>query len=207
MNSLRLIAMSMTMVACCVQAQSTTRRKLPPPTPTPAAAIWESEPDTVLGISIGAPLAESGLPECAGASINVSGPLCVEKQPEPIGLQLPRQVSGDGIKYASTSVRVVDGTLVSLSLDFKQFKFNDFVDMFVGKYGPPTADYSETVENRSGASFASRHLSWNGKHMTIQLIERFGKVDDSHAIFSDNAAVLKAKAARQDKARAEGSKL
>jgi hypothetical protein len=169
------------------------------------AGEWTKEPDTVLGVRVGQPLAASRLPDCPEKAYE-SLSLCLITA-RPYGA-LRLSIGGHPFSYAAISVIVDDSGVVSrLQAWMKSERFGEFREVLIARYGSPTKQAIGEAKNLAGASFKNERMEWIGRRLTITAIERFEKVDESMVIFSDNAAAERSAAERKKKSKDDASKL
>lgn len=169
--------------------------------PAKPGKVWSKEPDSVLGVKLGLPLAESNLPECA-FNLPPDGPICLKQ----VGGGHPSTPAkfylfGTPFSYASFPVTLTDdGRVYSVSVELSRDNFDDFAGALVARYGPPTNQFITKAQNSFGASLSGRLMAWTGKRVNINAIERISS-DRSVVTFTDRAIE-----AAQTKSRLESSK-
>lgn len=173
-----------------------------------ANAQWAREPSTILGVKLGQPLIASNLPDCPIKSYEATVPCLITASVRgPNGAPL-YSVGGHPFTYASVSI-LTDGTGVVSQLKawMKQEKFSEFRDALFARYGLPSKQSNENVQTRSGAVYPNQTAVWQGVSVNITALERFGKIDESVVIFSDNAAIERFGAQRKNRLNEAASKL
>lgn len=177
-----------------------------------AAAQWPMEPRVVMGIPIGAPLAEAGLPQCPpmpdrGFYDQPPDRLCV--LPNRYFPGRTADIFGApnlGFTYQA-SVSLQNGRIKALTLVTKQDQFGKAIAVLTERYGQPSSVDVGEVVTRMGARLSNRTVSWKGTATSLTAIERVGRIDESYIQFSDNALLNEAASTDADKNKAAASKL
>lgn len=157
------------------------------------AATWAQEPESVLGIKLGAPLFESisscpktweGQPFCVRAQTELNGELWS-------GLHnLPDL---NGLSYLASAVEI-DGVVGSVELSCESREFERWLGLLGQRYGEPHSVESRDVKSLAGRAFSSRSVAWVGTGMHIVATERAGRLDKCSVTFeSQKAADWRAK--------------
>jgi hypothetical protein len=81
-----------------------------------------------------------------------------------------------------------DGRLYSVGMGFGIKFYPEIRDMLAGKYGKPTREKAQNVQNRAGANFENVVSEWDFREGTLKLNMRFGKIDTSWLLF-DNPSI------------------
>jgi hypothetical protein len=82
-----------------------------------------------------------------------------------------------------------DDTIGKIGISLKQADFAGVVDALTVKYGNPTRDTSETVHNRTGASFSNRIVQWIRPEASLTAMERSNDIDSSLVTLSGADAI------------------
>jgi hypothetical protein len=88
-------------------------------------------------------------------------------------------------------VTLRDGAIDSVTIRFDSSSFGMIAGGLIEKYGPPSRDVTERVQNRMGATFDDRTVEWNRPDGQIRARERAGSVDTSTVEMSSSAAVAR----------------
>lgn len=172
-----------------------------------AHAQWEKEPSMVMGVRLGVPLAKSGIEECPKLKgLDHIMSLCYEKNPYSNEMVSLRGTPDLGFFY-SASLRVRDGDVSALSMNFHHDSFDDAVSMFTERYGRPQKIDPGTVTTIGGAVLRSQLLLWKGKEMNLTVLERVNDIDSSAAMFSDANMDKMRQLEESEKHKAAASKL
>jgi len=170
---------------------------------------WTQEPTSVIGIKLGAPLSESGIPTCpkyVSGSWTPPKDVCVDED----GYSPDKYRKVEGLPWPDIamtgSVFLLDGKVQSLYLDLRHDDYQRFKEILISRYGPPTETEASPVTSMGGAVVDAETLSWSGKATTIVLVERAGRIDRSVVSFNDNALLEQAHKARQSDIAKEASK-
>lgn len=172
-----------------------------------AAQQWAKEPTTVMGVTMGAPLAESGVPECeksgGGYAPYGSGPFCyrIDKY-SPDYLEL----SNTPI-MAAGSATLSAGRVAMITLRVSRDRFEEMLVLLNERYGKPTSTATEQVKTRAGAQFNSRDVNWRGRTVSILATEMCGKITESCVLFSHDALLKEKSETRNEAVRKDASKL
>lgn len=79
------------------------------------------------------------------------------------------------------------GALVGISLKFDSQNFNTIEDIFIERYGTPTAQEDNQVQTRMGATLVNRRDVWDGKLVYITLGRFSNEITQSHALLITKA--------------------
>ena len=79
--------------------------------------------------------------------------------------------------------------------------------MLIERYGRPTRTSVSTLQNMAGATFRSQTLEWVGSRVSLMLVERAGKVDQTAAIFTFVPAAQKNEAREAAEVKSSAGKL
>lgn len=112
----------------------------------------------------------------------------------------PAHVAGYQAEFA-------DDKLGRAQVDFHVNWFARVHAAMVEKFGPPTSTSVSTVQNRMGATFESQTIVWRIPPGEVRLIQRYGDVDSSVAIFADDAYATTERRSLQEKAKATAKNL
>lgn len=173
-----------------------------------AHAQWAREPDAVLGVRLGQPLAVQTLPPCPAKAYE-SPVTCLTTQASPLpGYPPMRSIGGHPFGYVSMSLKVDDSGMVNeIQAGMDQARFAEFKTVLIERYGQPTSTQHTTVQNGLGATFDAQILQWIGSRMSIIAMERPAQVNQSVVTFSDNAYLLQRTGAAQGRVKSDASKL
>jgi hypothetical protein len=93
------------------------------------------------------------------------------------------------------------GKFTSLTGDFEPSMFGVLEEAFTSKYGKPQDAENSTVQNRAGATFQQRELTWTGDTFTIRL-ERYGsKVTEGFLSVRSTRDVLESRRQLEEKSK------
>lgn len=200
-------AVSIACMALLMAGSAHAQKKKIPPAPAPQERVWMQEPDAVLGVKLGRPIGESGLPDCPNSGRPTE--ICLWTNTYPAIVQRPpdRYINGHPLSRTAVTYELDGDVVTKMLFKLPHFAADEMRDVLVTRYGPPTDDRDEPVQNGAGATFPNRTMSWTGKRITIIFAERFGTVNDSIVIITDNASFAKASEAKRDKAQGAASKL
>lgn len=171
----------------------------------PGATTWDREPDAVMGIALGKPV--SSVPMCADSNPIPDRPaVCISPGAHAADyfplLGLPfRDIAIDG------SISTVDDNVRAVTLFFRARDFDKFSSILVERYGKQTSSETNNVISNAGARLPARTTRWEGRHMTILCAERVGEIDQSVCSMSDNALTAEFARRREEKSKADASKL
>lgn len=105
------------------------------------------------------------------------------------------------------AMQIRDAKIVRISILLHTRYFVDLAAALVAKYGPATADETESVKNRMGAEFANRRLAWKRPDGTMLLKQRATDINTSSlTMFAEGVAEADAQE-RSEKAKAAAKKL
>ena len=82
-----------------------------------------------------------------------------------------------------------DDVLSSIAIREDEKYFNQIRDAMIEKYGKPTSENNEPIQNRAGASFDNSILEWDNSVSKIQLKRRSGKIDASSIVYSSKSGL------------------
>jgi hypothetical protein len=152
-----------------------------PTTQAPQQRLWESEPESILGIKLGLPLSES-MDECPKGEYGYeyqSGKVCWKKQYQDLPWYYEIQNHPTpGLAIWDVSVWVVEGSVESVDFKFNHYDYLNMAELLKSKYGPPSQEKVATVQNRMGATFDSLEMTWTGRNLTLTFESRAGKIDE-----------------------------
>lgn len=160
---------------------------------TGAYGAWPLEPASVMGLFLGEPVAAGALPNCNLLPPGKEGPCHQGGWTDHLELQMLPEL---GFGYFGR-VHFFDGRVMSIDLTFKQWHFDEMLEILQQRYGPATHSRVDQVTIRSGAALSSRCLTWTGARVTIVLTERDSSVDESSAIFAHHGLL---RASQQERA-------
>jgi hypothetical protein len=84
---------------------------------------------------------------------------------------------------------------------FRSDQFAAMHDVFVEKYGPPTATEEHEITTRAGGKFMNTSLTWTGPRVTIRL-ERYGtQINEGIANLSLNEYIARREAQSKEEAK------
>lgn len=154
-----------------------------------AGKEWPQEPDAVLGIKLGHPVAESQLPTCiepsASNGYTFPSALCLYPDRYNKGIR-----ETGGLPWRNLRIRgdvfLFEGKVKSIHFDVAHGDFKEFSQMLVSKYGKPMQMKNGTVKSYGGAELSSASLEWVGENALISAYERYDKVDRSLVVFNDS---------------------
>jgi hypothetical protein len=172
------------------------------------AQAWTKEPSTVLGLRLGVPPEDGGLPSCQEGVSHPASP-CLSTVANPLpGYKPLLTIEGHPFTYAAFSVSVDDsGVLSKITARMNHDRFAEFCNVLKERYGQPTSQVMSEAQSRSGPTYPNQSYVWSGKKITIVASERFESIDQSAVIFSDNAATARASATKEADHKNAASKL
>jgi hypothetical protein len=94
-----------------------------------------------------------------------------------------KALSYGGVMPMSILVRFKDDKLVSVYLTFDTDRFRDLSVAMVERFGKPEKDEPSVVQNRAGASFDNRKLTWERGDAILTVTMRSGKIDQGTVSF------------------------
>lgn len=107
----------------------------------------------------------------------------------------------------SYSVSLRDGAVDSVMIVFSHRDFARIADGLIEKYGKPTSDETEALQNRMGATFSSRTLQWHRPDGAIMAMERASTVDKSIVSMKTAAALASERAGQANQPKATAKQL
>lgn len=175
---------------------------------TAQAAGWSQEPESVLGVRLGAPMTDIGIAPCQRSAVPIAtGPVCLRLgHPYIDRLVTLEGLPGLGFDY-SASISVFEGSAQAVMLQGKQSQWHSLKALLTEKYGSPSTATVETVKTGSGAVLTSERLVWNGAAVDIVAHERANRIDTSYAVFTHLPTQARAAAAKQRTTRDAAGKL
>lgn len=142
-----------------------------------AEVTWDKEPESLLGIRLGVPLAES-LGECPknrfGYTLQWELMCWQYFAPNFFEIANPPAI---GVFVSDVKVGVVENRVETVFFQFLHLEHEKVATLLMAKYGPPTQVKSNIVQNKMGASFESKEMTWIGKNLTLSYNSRAGKID------------------------------
>lgn len=168
------------------------------------AQTWTREPDTILGIKLGVPVASLALPTCPPRKGLFPDPLPTEL------CILPYEYSSEnkysylfgtpdlGLSYTAT-LFLFENEVLGLLLRLDQSKFEMMKAILIERYGKPTKIETLEVTTGAGAKFSSQEVIWEGKKINITAIEREVDFDKSSVKFTDQLLAGKVNAVNESK--------
>jgi len=98
-------------------------------------------------------------------------------------------------------VRFRDEKLVSVYVTIGERQFDEVAKALLLRFGKPARDESSAIQNRMGAQFEQRVLSWIRGGVTLLATRRAGNIDQSSVTLMDNAWAMQQKEERQRSAK------
>lgn len=124
-----------------------------------------------------------------------------------ISSELTSAVSASGSNWITLyRVSLADGKVGSVSVDFGVRVFPDVTAALTAKFGPPTSEVNVPVQNKMGATFDSRVVTWTKSAGSIVATERSGTINDSTVtmVSNDYAVTMKRQSEERAKAAVKG---
>lgn len=91
--------------------------------------------------------------------------------------------------------------LVTVHMTFRSNDFENLRGVFIEKYGKPTRDQREILQNRFGAKFENETLTWAGPNVTVTLNRFASDLESGSAFFHVNAFTREYDKAQADENR------
>lgn len=143
--------------------------------------LWESEPESIIGIKLGVPLSES-MNECPKSDFSYrqfdTKEMCW------MDTRLKKGVMyfiGNppllGFPISDVTAWVVNGSVESVNFVFDYSDHMKMVELLKSKYGTPSLEEQRRVQNRMGATFDNLVLLWVGKNLTLSFESRASTID------------------------------
>lgn len=126
---------------------------------------WAEEPEAVLGIKLGRPLLESGLPKCP--ELGDKGQLCTAGH-------MVDSVELRGIPLANAregTIMMHNGAVQGVELRFKSFSYSRMETVLTERYGKPQLSQGDV------------HL-WVGRQVRLALVRTGYRPDEGYALFT-----------------------
>lgn len=176
--------------------------------PAAAEPVWQHEPSSVFGLPLGQPVPKS-VPDCTttkGHGQDHAGPVCLFRSFH-TAADLPYTMGNlpfDGFVVTGT-LQPYEGKTLSIQLGTLHDNFESLKRILIAKYGNPSRNTSGTVQSISGAVLPTTSVFWLGHHVSIVLMERAAKVNESAVIIrSEDMEGRRAdKLSRQEKTAAD----
>lgn len=115
------------------------------------------------------------------------------------GLYGPAKIGGrhgeflfrDFIGSAIVDIHVwfLDDKFAQAELRFKSAFFPTLETAFKERYGTPTLEEEKEVQNRMGAKFLNKEVTWTGPNVLIRIDKYFGTLNDGRATISQREYV------------------
>ena len=202
-------------------AAAQTPAPAPAPAPEPLAPVWEKEPEAFLGVKLNEPFAVPACPmETIGqyyktqtlnykAMKSLEG-VCYNPNETSAGsggssTYRLANIPDVGVGY-KVFVHLKNGGVNKITIELTQSNFAGLLSAFKDRYGEPTLVTTKTVKTQAGAEFSASDVMWRGKKISISMYERLNRVDESHVLISDNAAVDAELDAQRQKRSSEAQK-
>lgn len=154
---------------------------------------WSQEPTTVMGITLGAELAESSIADCGPSFISAPAgkmSFCVKSQTSDGSVtdirSLPTPPFHRGLILREGE------TVSTVAIFAPTTEYISARAVLIEKYGIPTQRTTTTWKNLAGASLESERLVWTGAHVELTLNERGNKGTESEAVFFHRPTASKA---------------
>lgn len=170
----------------------------------PAKPAWAQEPTSVLGLELGAAVDHYSLPACK------------DQPPDPpkygfcvtFASNLNAGIGGIAVPAFDSGVIEMQGDIpTSVGLFAAHKNFERVKAVLIERYGRPTRASVSTLQNMAGATFQSQTLEWVGARVSLTLVERAGKVDQTAAVFRYLPAAQKDKAREASEVKSSAGKL
>jgi hypothetical protein len=94
-----------------------------------------------------------------------------------------------------------NGKLATVNGDFDPAMFGLLEEAFVSKYGKPQKAENSTIQNRMGAAFDQREITWAGNVFAISLHRYGAKVTEGLLVVESTQAVLRRQKQLEDKTK------
>jgi hypothetical protein len=166
------------------------------------ALAWP-EPETVLGIPLGATLAAVRACTPKEAAIMLSDSLCVEASQHRV-----KRVLGSadlGLSTYATDVLEHEGRVLAVTRTIGHTDWLKLKAVLVERFGQPTSSETGSVVTGGGARLSSETLLWKGQRVEIVASERLGRIDRSSVTFAD-VALMERQNLQDRKSIKEGAK-
>lgn len=102
---------------------------------------------------------------------------------------------------SSWGARFKDDKLVSVYVTISERNFSEVTEALLHRFGSPVRDHASVIQNRMGAQFDQRVLSWIRDGATLMATRRAGNIDQSSVMLMDNAWALQQKEERRRSAK------
>lgn len=171
------------------------------------AQRWDKEPDSFMGMRFGDPLAE-----CPRATTTVPASVRIEYDYPKIreserpcyiltdSLSPPGEVHNlpdIGMPVRETWPHLIDGRFEGFHFKFWNRDYDRLKALFITRYGPPTSISTVTLKNRTGLSFDSPELTWQGRNVSIRLTEYGDQLDQGRVEVGTEALAARVRAKQE----------
>jgi hypothetical protein len=200
-KALAVVMFVVSVTAFSVTAQETVSPGAQPASPSPGE--WVTEPDAYRGLKWGASIADgaellkdgyagtdfmarSRPCEC---TTGTKGGLCkaeLDKAKVP-DHRVCRTSFHVGAVWVQDRVLFERDSFVFAAMKFDADDYSKMRDTFVEKYGPPSKQSTDAVQNRMGMKTDNETLTWVGKNVTVLLMRFSDTLDKGQALFGTNA--------------------
>ncbi len=118
-----------------------------------------------------------------------------------------KQFSYGGVPIQSMLVRFREDKLVSVYLVYASDSFGTLSAAMVERFGKPDMDRTSPVQNRMGASFDNRSMTWIHGDAMLWIRQRASQVDRGSVTFTSKQYLEDADRERKDEAKARAKDL
>lgn len=166
--------------------------------------VWSQEPTSFMGINLNGDIVYD-IPECPRMALGqFPQDLCRGKSYTANYYSI-EGLPKIGLTYSPRlGAMLLDRKIQSLYLTGNTRDFDKVKELFITKYGQPTASAVQQVKTKAGASFANDVLAWKGAHVTITLSRYADDINSFGAAISNNEVEAKA-AGKQAGSNAEAA--
>ncbi len=172
-----------------------------------AAFAWDREPSAVFGIQLGETIPIGSIPSCQEAR-NAPTPeqLCIKKSWSNDKLIFLHGLPIKKVTYTGTA-NLLDGKVQSIHVGFMHTKYDLMKAIMIERYGPPSGQEASSVTSQGGATVGNETLRWDGARNSIVLFERWERIDESLAVFSNNALRSRGEQMIEEQIKGSASKM
>lgn len=174
-----------------------------------AGAAVAQEPLTFKGLELGADKAQvlAVLPnsDCRGDSCYWRAQNC--KGDTDARIECAKGMSYGGVFPLWTAATFRDGKLATVMVMIKSEAFESLAEAMTQRFGKPDFDQSEIVQNRMGASFDQRGVSWMRGDVSLRLKKRSNKIDEGSVFFVSRQYIEESAAERKAATKAKAKDL
>jgi hypothetical protein len=173
------------------------------------ADAWPQEPQSALGVQLGARLADLDLPPCGDPKHKDWGTkVCVFSSTYADGRQVHELRSLPDLPFQYEAfILEHDGLVAGVALTAAASDWPKLRATLIERYGPPMQAHTASAANLGGAVLDSERLTWTGERAGVVAAERGHDMRTSSVHIDDLATLARIRAQMQQRTKESAGKL